>query len=266
MTTNGASTPVSFEQGFVEADGFRIRYLEAGEGDPLVVLHGGGGLRHYTSHDLLARSRRVILMEAPGFGDSPANERSQTMGELADAMAEGVANLGIEQYDLQGTSFGGKLALWWAVRHPERLKALVLVGPAAIRLQDGFSVPREQLRFYAHPERQQPQTPAPPEVREKQMALTRRIMGPARDADLEARMADLQVPVLVVIGTLDNVIPPEMGRHYREILPNCNVVFLYDAAHEADADRPEAFVDLVNDFLERHEAFIVTTRSGLIHQ
>jgi pimeloyl-ACP methyl ester carboxylesterase len=91
-------------------------------------------------------------------------------------------------------------------------------------------------------------------------------MGPARDADLEARMADLQVPVLVVIGTLDNVIPPEMGRHYREILPNCNVVFLYDAAHEADADRPEAFVDLVNDFLERHEAFIVTTRSGLIHQ
>jgi pimeloyl-ACP methyl ester carboxylesterase len=265
MTLNGASTPPSFREGFVEAAGFRIRYLEAGEGDPLVVLHGGGGLRHYTSHDLLAQSRRVILLEAPGFGESPANERSQTMAELADTMAQAVAALGIDRYDLQGTSFGGKLALWWAVQHADRLRALVLVGPAAIR-PEGASFPREGLRFFAHPERQLPIAPASPEVREKQMALTRRIMGPARDADLEARMAGLEVPTLVVFGTLDNVIPPESGRHYREILPNCHVVFLYDAAHEADADRPEAFVALVNDFLERHEAFIVSTRSGLLNR
>jgi pimeloyl-ACP methyl ester carboxylesterase len=255
---------VAFKEGFVEAAGFRMRYLEAGEGEPLVVLHGGGGLRHYASHDLLAQRRRVILLEAPGFGDSPANERSQTMAELADAMAHGVAALGIERYDLQGTSFGGKLALWWAVQHGEHLRALVLVGPAAIR-PEGASFPREGLRFYAHPERVQLQAVSQ-EVREKQMSLTRRVMGPARDAELESRMAGLEVPVLVVFGTLDNVMPPEMGRHYREILPNCHVVFLYDAAHEADADRPEAFVALVDDFLERHEAFIVSTRSGLIHE
>ena len=265
MTMNGAKTQPRFREGFIEATGFRIRYLEAGEGDPLLILHGGGGLRHYTSHDLLAQTRRVILLETPGFGDSPANQHSQSMAELADAMAEAVANLGIERYDLQGTSFGGKLALWWAVQHAGRLRALVLVGPAAIR-PEGAPGPREGLRFYAHPERQQPIAPAPPEIREKQMALTRRVMGPARDAELEARMARLNVPTLVVFGTLDNVVPPEMGRHYREILPNCHVVFLYDAAHEADADRPEAFVALVNDFLERHEAFIVSTRSGLLNR
>ena len=264
MTATGQLTP-TFREGFIEAAGFRIRFLEAGQGDPLIVLHGGGGLRHYTSHDLLAQTRRVILMEAPGFGDSPANERSQTMAELADAMAQAVANLGIERYDLQGTSFGGKVALWWAVQFPERLSALVLVGPAAIR-PEGAPAPREGLRFYAHPDRQHPIAPVSPELREKQTALTRRVMGPPRDAALESRMAELNVPTLVVFGTLDNVIPPEMGRHYREVLPNCNVVFLYDAAHEADADRPEAFVELVDDFLNRHEAFIVSTRSGLIHE
>ena len=60
---------------YVEADGFRVRYKAAGQGEPIVVLHGGGGIKHYPSHDLLARTRRVILMEAPGFGRSLANER-----------------------------------------------------------------------------------------------------------------------------------------------------------------------------------------------
>jgi pimeloyl-ACP methyl ester carboxylesterase len=254
-----------FKEGFVEADGFRVRYLEAGSGDPLVVLHGGGGVKHYTSHDMLAQTRRVILIETPGFGASAANERSQSMADLANSVAQAIANLGIESYDLQGNSFGGKLALWLAVQHPERVRALVLVAPAAIRPEGGPPRSPGEFRLYAHPERQQPQ-PVEPEVQSQQMTLARRVMGPARDADLEARMAELNLPVLVVFGTLDTVLPPEMGRHYKEILPNCSLVFLYDAAHEADADRPEAFAALVNDFLARHEGFLVTTKSSLIYR
>jgi len=89
-------------------------------------------------------------------------------------------------------------------------------------------------------------------------------MGPGRDIELERRMAALTVPVLVVFGTLDTVIPPETGALYKEILPNCNLVFLYDAAHEADADRPEAFVSLVDDFLQRQGGFVVKAGSDLI--
>jgi pimeloyl-ACP methyl ester carboxylesterase len=265
MTTNDVPVLKPFREGFVEADGFRVRYLEAGEGEPLVVLHGGGGLRHYSSHDLLAEKRRVILIEAPGFGASAANERSQSMADLANAVAKAVENLGLETYDLWGTSFGGKLALWLAVQHPERVRALVLVGPAAIR-DESAPRPSGAFRLYVHPERQPGQSEAAPEVVEKQRALTRRIMGPARDADLEVRMAELMMPVLVVFGTEDTVVPPEMGRYYKEILPNCNLVFLYDAAHEADADRPEAFASLVDDFLSRHEAFVIKRESDLINR
>jgi pimeloyl-ACP methyl ester carboxylesterase len=255
---------VAFKEGFIEADGFRVRYLEAGEGSPLVVLHGGGGLRHYTSHDLLARSRRVILMEAPGFGDSEPNQRSQTMADLANSLAKAIENLGISSFDLCGTSFGGRLALWLTVQHPDSVRALVLIGPAAIRPEAGAGPPPGGLRLYAHPERQPGLPQASPEVTEKQRALTRRLIGPARDPNLEARMAGLRLPVLVVFGTLDNVVPPEMGRHYKEILPGCNLVFLYDAAHEADADRPEAFAALANDFLNRHDAFVVKAESDLL--
>jgi pimeloyl-ACP methyl ester carboxylesterase len=214
---------------------------------------------------MLAQTRRVILIEVPGFGASPVNDRTQSMAELANTMARAVANLGIDRYDLQGNSFGGKLALWLAVQHPDAVRALVLVGPAAIRPEGG--PPRSPGAFvlYAHPERQTPQQPDA-ETAAKQMTLARRIMGPARDPELEARMADLTVPVLVVFGTLDSVVPPEMGRHYKQILPSCSLVFVYDAAHEADADRPEAFASLVSDFLERHEGFLVNTQSSLIYR
>lgn len=261
-----ASTPtVTFREGFVEADGFKIRYLEAGEGEPLVVLHGGGGVRHYASHDLLAQSRRVLLIEAPGFGNSAANERSQSMTELAATMAEAVKNLGIENYDLQGTSFGGKLAIWLALHAPEAVKALVLVSPAAIRqvLPEGV-VPR--MTLYAHPERVMAQVELTPEVVQKQRTLTGRLLGPARDPELEARMPELNVPVLTIFGTLDEFLPSHLARHYRELLPNCHTVFVYDAAHEVDADRPEAFVALVNDFYDRHEAFIVNTKSSALYE
>jgi pimeloyl-ACP methyl ester carboxylesterase len=256
---------MSFREGYVEADGFRIRYKEAGQGEPLVVLHGGGGLKHYPSHEALALTRRVILLEAPGFGKSDVNERSQNMAELAESLFLAIHELGINVFDLWGTSFGGKLALWLAVQHPMSVRALVLVGPAAIRSQVPAGGQPGQFRVYAYPERVPPQEQLSLEDVEKQRALTRRLIGPARDEDLEARMAALDIPVLVVFGTEDSVLPPEMGRYYKEILPNCNLIFLYDAGHEADADRPEAFSSLVNDFLQRHSAFVVKAESDLIH-
>jgi pimeloyl-ACP methyl ester carboxylesterase len=257
---------VSFREGFVGADGFSIRYLEAGEGEPLVVLHGGGGMRHYASHDLLAQSRRVIMLEAPGFGTSAPNDRSQSMAELAATLAQAVRNLGIERYDLQGTSFGGKLALWLALQAQDAVKALVLVSPAAIREQRAEGVAPPPLILYAHPERVMAQADLSPETVQQQRSLVGRIMGPARDAELEARMPELNTPVLVIFGTRDDFLPSHLARTYRELLPNCNTVFVYDAAHEVDADRPEAFVSLVNDFYNRHEAFLVNIQNSALYE
>ncbi|HEV7664478.1 MAG TPA: alpha/beta hydrolase [Chloroflexota bacterium] len=88
--------------------------------------------------------------------------------------------------------------------------------------------------------------------------------APAAPADLD-RLAGLNVPTLVVYGTRDTVTAPATGRVYRQTLPNCNYVLVYNAGHEIAVDRPEAFVSLVADFLERREAFIVTQKSSLLH-
>jgi pimeloyl-ACP methyl ester carboxylesterase len=253
----------------VDADGFHIRYLEAGQGEPLIHFHGAGGLRLYRSHELLAQKQRVILFEVPGFGNSAANERSRSVEELGRSMAEAVRGLGIERFNLMGNSFGGKLALWTALQVPERIESLVLVAPAAVvpenQVRPSDISPEERVkRLFAHPERVA-LPPAPSaEVLAKQRALTRRLVAPSRDV-LEARMAEFKPAVLVVWGTVDRVIPPEMGRIYVEKLPTAFYVLLYDAGHEADADRPEAFADLVGEFIERREAFVVNRRSGVLH-
>jgi pimeloyl-ACP methyl ester carboxylesterase len=260
-----------FSEAFVEADGFRIRYREAGSGEPLVCLHGGGGLRLSGTHELLAQRHRVIAFEVPGFGQSPENTRSATMQELAGTMNAAVATLGLTRYSLLGISFGGKLSLAMAVAKPEPVASIVLLGPAAIRLE-GKSPPPTQVSpaealklLYAHPERVKLE-PMTPEVAAKNRKISERLVGPARDAAFEKGLAGLQMPVLALFGTLDRVIPPEVGRLYKQILPNCHIIMVYDAAHAIDADRPEAASSVIDDFLTRQDKFLVRNTSSVIHR
>jgi pimeloyl-ACP methyl ester carboxylesterase len=259
----------AFREGFVEADGFRIRMMEAGEGTALIHLHGGGGMRLTRGHDLLSRHYRVIAMEMPGFGQSPENTRTATIGEMAATMRVAVKNLGIDRFNLLGTSFGGKVALLLAIQHPERVLGLVLGAPAAIRpagVEPPSGSPQEMARLlYAHPERLGTLPLPDPAIQSKTRALLLRLRGPDRDTELETRMRHLMTPTLVLFGTLDRVIPPEMGRFYQELVPNCHLVFVYDAGHSISAERPEAFAEVTVDFLERHEAFVINRTQTLIH-
>jgi pimeloyl-ACP methyl ester carboxylesterase len=272
MVTQEKERPVSgsgFTEGHVEADGFRIRYLAAGEGPAVVHLHGAGGLRLTPGHDLLSRLFRVIAFEMPGFGTSPENDRTGDMPELAATMAKAAAALGLDQFNLMGTWFGAKTALWLAARQPERVRSLVLEAPAAIRPEGSeppAGSPEEMARrLHAHPERVAPLPPPDPAVRAKQARLVARLRGPDRDSDLEALLPGLAIPTLVLFGTVDRVIPPDMGHFYKELMPNCHLVFVYDAGHAISTDRPEAFAEVVADFVERREAFVISRSATIIH-
>jgi|SRR5579863_1586608 len=258
-----------FRERHIAADGFRIRYLEAGEGPPLIHLHGAGGLRLNPAHALLAKKHRVIAFEMPGFGDSAENSATKDQAALARTMAMAAETLGLDRFNLMGTSFGARTALWLAAEVPDRVAALVLESPAAIRPEGArppTGSPDERARMiYGHPERMPPLPEVDPETAIKTARLLARLRGPSRDAALEAKMPQLATPTLVLFGTLDRLMPPELGRHYKALLPNCNLVLVYDAGHSIGGERPEAFVEVVGDFLERHEAFIISRHETLIN-
>ena len=112
-----------FKEAFVEAGGFRMRYVAGGSGPPIIDLHGGGGLQLSPAHELLAQTFRVIAFEMP------ENRRSASIEDLARSLNAALTALGIERYSLMGTSFGSKVALWMAILRPESVEAIVLSAP-----------------------------------------------------------------------------------------------------------------------------------------
>lgn len=271
MAKNQQAVPgAGFKEAHIEADGFKIRYMEAGNGDAVVCVHGAGGLRLSGTHDLLAENYHVIAVELPGFGTSPENTQSETIQQLAETVCKAATALGIEKYNVIGNSFGGKVALWMAIEGGGSIPAVVLVAPAAIRTDDVAPPPVEDPEamrhlLFAYPDKQPELPTPPPDIRKKQTELVMRLIGPSRDKPFEAKLAELETPVLALFGTRDKLVPPAFAHFYSEILPACRLVMVYDAAHALDEDRPEAVNSVVQDFLERHERFLVKTESEVIH-
>ena len=217
----------AFAEGYAEAGGFRIRYLEAGHGPPLVCLHGEGGLRLSRAHDLLAERFRVVALEVPGFEASPENRPSAADGRAR--AGHGARGHRARPRPLQ---FDGDvarrhpcaLARRPARRAPRRPRARIPVGHRA-RDRRARAEPRRRPR-------------GPPRRRARAGA------GALRHARPDA---------------------PESGSVYREKLGNAHLVFVYGAAREIGAERPEAFTALVADFLDRREQFVVGRARGLLH-
>jgi pimeloyl-ACP methyl ester carboxylesterase len=109
-----------------------LAYEEQGSGDPLVLVHGLATTRVIWRRvlPLLADARRVIAVDVPGFGATPAAGDGFELDVVADALHAG---LPVGRYDLVGHSLGGAIAITLAHRHPEAVGRLVLVAPAGFR-------------------------------------------------------------------------------------------------------------------------------------
>ncbi len=248
----------------VEVGDTSLRYAEAGTGPGLVCLHGAGGLQLTRSHEMLAETHRVIAFEVAGFGETPSPE-PESLDVVVEQILRGLDALEVDTFALMATSFGAKPGLLLAVAAPARVSCVVLESPAAIRPETAAPPPADPAelaaRFYAHPDRMPPVSSLPVEVQQRQMGLAMRLLGPPRDADFEAKLATLKMPVLAIFGTRDGVIPPETGRLYKRLIDGSHFALIYDAGHSPSAERPEAYVELVSDFLARGNDFVVANTS-----
>jgi 2-hydroxy-6-oxonona-2,4-dienedioate hydrolase len=261
------SVPVTFREHHIEADGFRIKCLEAGQGDPVVILEGvTWGISKL--HDALAQRCRVVVLELPGFRSSLANIRSSSARDLAGTTVQAAAKLVPEKYTLIGTSFAANVALWHTLLGPDQVEALVLVSPTALlplgSPADGNPVEQAKL-LLAHPENASGLPRIARDIAAKEQELVRRLGGETHDAGAENRLSEVQCPTLVVFGSQDRLVAGEAASIYRRDIPNCNVSIVYDAGHLIVAERPEALINTVADFVERRETFIVSRQSRVIN-
>ena len=104
-------------------------FVEAGAGEPVIFLHGIGGNYHSFEPQLTAlKGFRNIAWNMPGYGSSEANVWPPTFASLSDALSDFLVHMNLDSAHLVGHSIGGMLALEHAVRKPEHVRSLTLVG------------------------------------------------------------------------------------------------------------------------------------------
>jgi pimeloyl-ACP methyl ester carboxylesterase len=226
-----------------------LRYVEAGEGEPLVWLHGGAGLHHSAGTDALTNMFRVVAVEQPGFGASGGPDPAATFDELSEQVAVGIEALGLSTYLLHGTSFGAATALHLALNHPDRVKRLILESPAAFRPLGWTPPDLDAVRrgLFRHPERAR-RVQIDPELASRDRAFVNRMSLTVDREALAARLRGLTVPTLVMFGEFDTLTPPDLAGMYCDNAPNCSFVLVRDAAHVISSDQPDVYATTVRDF------------------
>lgn len=119
---------------FVTIDGTRLHVVVAGQGPDLVLIHGASGSGRDMTFDLVGRLSdryRVIVPDRPGFGYSDALPGGGTLAQQADLLADLAVELGADRPLVVGHSYGGSVALAWAVQRPRNIAGLVTLAAAS---------------------------------------------------------------------------------------------------------------------------------------
>ena len=252
---------MEFEQKTAKLDAGELRYRVAGEGSPLLYLHGASGWVRTRAQELLAESHRLFIPTQPGIDGGDYLDGVDSMTGLAALNAEFVRSEIGDSCDVVGHSFGGWLAAWFAVTQGDLVGQLVLQCPAGIRPggKGGLSDDPEELfrTLYVHPEKRLPDERAPEAAGDNRKRVRHYTGGVPLDEELVARLGEIEALTLVLHGTAEEIIPIETCRILKENIGRAYISYMYDAAHNIEVDQPERFAGIVADFLARGEAFIV---------
>jgi pimeloyl-ACP methyl ester carboxylesterase len=268
--------------------GYRRAFVRAGDGPPLLLLHGIGNNCHTWAGviDRLAESYTVIAPDLLGHGASDKPRGDYSIAAYANGMRDLLSVLGIEQATVVGHSLGGGIALQFAYQFPERCQRLALVGSGGLgpELSAGLraaTLPGAELVLTALTG-----VSGPLRAGMQMLELVGHLSGwkrvrdlaEAGDAllalkDVEARRAFLRtlrgvvdahgqavtavdrlylansIPMLVIWGSRDPIVPARHAETVRTLVPTARVEVFAGAGHWPHLDEPDRFCDVLLDFV-----------------
>jgi pimeloyl-ACP methyl ester carboxylesterase len=272
-------------------------YRIAGSGPVLLLMHGIAGTAEawVPSMPLLARRFTVIAPDLPGHGSSDKAPGDYSLGALANSMRDLLVGLGHERATIAGHSLGGGVAMQFAYQYPERCERLVLVASGGL----GRSV-NPLLRAAALPGAGLVLTVAAPpiaavggllgslagrvglhpvpDLREVSRGFATLVDGQTRAAFLDTLRSVVSpsgqrvdatnklylaagMPVLIVWGSRDPIIPANHGRRAHAMIPNSTYVEFDGAGHVPHVDDPHRFAAAVLDFVAANPPCTATAES-----
>lgn len=243
---------------------FKTRVLSAGDGEPLLFLHGAGGLVWDPFLDALAQRYRVLAPEHPGAGESQGVEHVHDLWDLVLYYGELLDALGIDATRVVGHSFGAMVAAELAATSPERVSKLILIAPIGLwrddhPVPDISGMPPEELPalIFADPAgpvaRAMPALdPTDPEALFRAamtLASILQFIWPLPDKGLSKRLYRVKAPTLLVWGADDRLVHPTYGDDFAKAIAGARLEVVQGAGHLPQLEQFERVLPLVTDFL-----------------
>ena len=263
----------------IEINGRKVEVLESGEGEPLLYLHGFADIHSVKDtwlpfHQQLAKSFRLIAPAHPGCAQSDEDKDIDTVEDVLFSYLEVLDSLKLTRFDLVGSCVGGWIAAELAVRHPEKIRKLVLIGATGLFVQGAligdvfmnaqpeFGSSYATLREMLFSRADQPMAlemfpdgkgELEDEVRRYQMLrLSSRIgFKPPYfyNHSLRNRLHRVSSPTLVIWGEHDRMVPRAHGEMYAERIARAQLKIVPGAGHSAPAENPDETAQWIVEFL-----------------
>jgi len=236
---------------------------DLGEGQPFLLLHGGGGpvtVTGFAEQLATTRPARVITPVHPGFGGTPRPEALHTVRDLAALYVALLDQLDLSDVTVAGNSIGGWIAAEMALLGSSRVSGAVIINAVGVEVPehpvaDFFSLTLDQVfqLSYHNPEpfRIDPATlpPAAQAIAAGNRAALAAYAGTSMiDPSLAGRLAAAKVPALVLWGDSDQIVDPEYGRAYAAAIPSARFQLLKDTGHLPQLETPDQVLDAIWDF------------------
>jgi pimeloyl-ACP methyl ester carboxylesterase len=279
--------------------GVRCHHLEAGDGPPLVLLHGtafdSADLSYGPSLPALAERHRVLALDWPGYGASEVPRNALSMDDHVDLLDAFLRRHGVDRAHVAGFSMGGAVALGYALQHADRVASLTMIGSygldarmpvplvayLAMRvpllhrgvvwgLRHSKTLTRLVLAVLVFADRRLVTDTLIDEVHrqvsatEAERSFIAWLRGELRPFRLATSYADrldgVDVPTLLLHGRRDWVVPWRKAESAHERLPNSRLAVVPRCGHWVMREAPEVFVDELLGFTASHRTRVGTIR------
>lgn len=267
------------EQHSITVDGLHIEYLEGGQGDVVLLLHGFGAdkdnwtriSKHITPH------YRVIAPDLPGFGESSRQpDANYTIAAQTDRIHAFARSLGIKSFHLGGSSMGGNIAGVYAAQYPKSVISLWLVAPGGVAAANPSEMKRELDAGKSNPlivesvedyKRllnfiyvKKPFIPGPmlnqlakDAIRDRPLNqnIFKQISAASNMTGLESTLNGSMVPTLILWGANDRVLHVSGAKILESVMPKSQVAIMEGVGHLPMIEKPGETAEIYMSFLRQ---------------
>ena len=246
----------------IKQDG-KFKFIEEGEGEPLMLLHGlFGALSNF--QDLIEHFRKTNKVVVPLLPLLELDLLHTSVGGLQKFVQRFIEHRNYNNIHLLGNSLGGHVGLVYVLKHPERVKSLILTGSSGL-FENGMgdSYPKRgdkeyirkktQLTFYDPALATDALVDEVFEITNNRLKVIK-IIALAKSAirnNLGEELREIKQPTCLIWGNNDTITPPFVGKEFNRLIPNSELHFVDKCGHAPMMEVPVAFNEILDQFLNK---------------